>query len=185
MSSAVSAALCKTFRRRRTPFRCSPTKCSASLPEQRSPCGRNRVHLPTGIPFGFPPEPRSDVTGFITTSAAVWSTDSLLIVAFCLLAWMVWRKSKSDLDLRNRTDGQSSEVNYISRPHIPVVLQVPDNSFSDEVVHIAKAGEYLGAFQPQEVLRQVSTGGLSGRDLYWRVGMPAWQNLDVAMELFS
>jgi hypothetical protein len=28
-------------------------KCSASPPERRSPCHRIRVHLPTGIAFGF------------------------------------------------------------------------------------------------------------------------------------
>ena len=40
-------------------------KCSASSPEWRSPSGRNHVHLPTGMPFGFLPEPRSGSTGFI------------------------------------------------------------------------------------------------------------------------
>ena len=41
-------------------------KCSASSPEWRSPSRRNRVHLRAGMPFGFPPEPRSGSTGFIT-----------------------------------------------------------------------------------------------------------------------
>ena len=41
-------------------------KCSASLPERRSTCHRNRVHLPTGMPFSFPAELHSDETGFIT-----------------------------------------------------------------------------------------------------------------------
>jgi hypothetical protein len=40
-------------------------KCSASSPQRRSPCHRNRVHLRTGMPFTFLPESRSDSTGFL------------------------------------------------------------------------------------------------------------------------
>jgi len=43
-------------------------KCSASSPEPRSPCHRNRVHLRTGMPFDFLPESRSDSTGFLSAS---------------------------------------------------------------------------------------------------------------------
>ena len=124
--------LWKTFRRSRTPFRCSPKKCSASLPELRSPCGRNRVHLSTGMPFGFPPEPRSDATAFITKKleacASIYLTfDDLEPIYVCLqrdrcsrLAPLRFRPLSNSFSIAAR--GDSWWRSPWSLPAVPSVL---------------------------------------------------------------